>query len=349
MSSKSKTANTRKDKKSQKESSKINEKNAVKQTKLPKSNGNFPSLSNSSTSHQQHHSAPPSQCQQLKTGLQSINENVEYLAANRTTEQQKQPQPQQQEQQQNSINTRFPRSTTAPYPVYATLRKTGGNSLSSHYYYTDYPAYFQETVSPAQANIYYNTRQPLSSINANFQPISPHHHQQYIARPVDVLKPTFLIVPKEAEQQLTAQISTSTSTSPVQTTNTTTKLSPKPMPKKTDTKLEEKTSTTGEQSSSTVRGVEVQTNNHSSTVTTTAEVPIMDNTHQYVDIIATPNPSPYVHFVNVSYPIQSSQFLYEGPPETSIMNDEFIQINDYSQPSAGIRSMPNIALAQGKI
>lgn len=347
MSSKSKTANTRKDKKSQKESSKINEKNAVKQTKLPKSNGNFPSLSNSSTSHQQHHSAPPSQCQQLKTGLQSINENVEYLAANRTTEQQKQPQPQQQEQQQNSINTRFPRSTTAPYPVYATLRKTGGNSLSSHYYYTDYPAYFQETVSPAQANIYYNTRQPLSSINANFQPISPHHHQQYIARPVDVLKPTFLIVPKEAEQQLTAQISTSTS--PVQTTNTTTKLSPKPMPKKTDTKLEEKTSTTGEQSSSTVRGVEVQTNNHSSTVTTTAEVPIMDNTHQYVDIIATPNPSPYVHFVNVSYPIQSSQFLYEGPPETSIMNDEFIQINDYSQPSAGIRSMPNIALAQGKI
>ena len=49
--------------------------------------------------------------------------------------------------------------------------------------------------------LYYNTRQPLSSINTNFQPISPHHHQ-YGTRPVDILKPTFLIVPKEAEQQL---------------------------------------------------------------------------------------------------------------------------------------------------
>ncbi|CAM2698361.1 unnamed protein product [Rotaria socialis] len=339
MSSKVKTTTKGEAAKTKKQSSKKIENNITKQIRLSKSDVNSSSLSHSSTSHQQHHSAPPSQSQQPKTGLQSINENVEYLATNVTSEQQ------QQQQQQNSTNSSFPRSNTVPYPAYATFRKGGGNSLPSHYYYTDYPTFFHGTVSPAPATIYYNTRQPLSSINTDFQPISPHH-QQYVNRPVDVLKPTFLIVSKEAEQQLTTQLSTS----PIPITNTATKQSSKPMSKKTDTIIQAMPASTAEQSSPTVRNIEVQTTNQSPTTTTTAAAAtgakIMDNTHQHVGIINTPNPSPYVHFLNVSYPIQSSQFLQGGPPETSIMNDEFIQINDYHQPSTSIRSMPNIALAQ---
>ncbi|CAF5107678.1 unnamed protein product, partial [Rotaria magnacalcarata] len=72
--------------------------------------------------------------------------------------------------------------------------------------------------------------------------------------------------------------------------------------------------------------------------------PTMMNTSQkHIGLLATPNPSPYVHFINVPYPIQSSQ---EGPPDTSIMQDEFVNLNDYNQPSISIRSMPNIALTQ---
>jgi hypothetical protein len=311
----------------------------VKQTTVSKSKVPTSSLVNSSTSHQQHHSAPP-QSQQSKAGLQSINENVEYLPTNGTNEQQ-------QQQQHSTINPRFPRSSTVPYPAYATLRQGGGNR-SQHYYYTDYPTFIHGTVSPAQANIYYNTRQPLSSINTNFQPISPHH-QQYSNRPVDVLRPTFLIVPKEAEQQLSSQLSTSNSPVPPATT-TTTKSSSKTMSKKIDTKAQEKSTAIIEQSSPTVRSVEVQTNDNSPTRTTTAAAGVtsVDNTYQHVGLMGTPNPSPYVHFVNVSYSAQSPQFLQDGPPETSIMQDEFININDYHQPSASIRSMPNIALAQGK-
>ncbi|CAF1188492.1 unnamed protein product [Rotaria sordida] len=292
------------------------------------------------TLHQQHHSAPPSQNQQQsKIGLQSINENVEYLSTNGINE-----------QRQNIINSRFPRSNTVPYPVYATFRKSPGNTLPSNYYYSDYPTIIQGTVSPEQANTYYNIRQPLSSINTNFQPISPYHQQQqqqHGNRPVDILKPTFLIVPKEAEQQLTAQLSKSNS--PIPTTNTTMKSpssSSKSTTKKIDTKKQEKKPIIKEQSLPNVRNVEIQTNNHSPTrATTTAGVTIMDNTHQHVGVIATPNPSPYVHFVNVSYPRQSPQFLQDGPPETSIMNDEFLHVNEY-QPSGSIRSMPNIALSQ---
>ncbi|CAF2663363.1 unnamed protein product [Rotaria sp. Silwood2] len=335
MSSKAKTTTTEEATKAKKQTSKKKEKTATKKTKLSQSDIPLSSLSNSSTSHQQHHSAPPPQNQQSKTGLQSINENVEYLHTNGTNEQQ-------QQQQQTVINSRFPRSNTVPYPAYATYRKGAGNSLPSHYYYTDYPTFFHGTISPAQTNTYYNTRQPLSSINTNFQPISPHH-QQYTNRPVDVLKPTFLIVPKEAEQQLTAQLSASNS--PVPITNATMKSSSKPITKKTNIKKQEKTTTIKQQSLPNVRSVEVQTNNHSPTRTTTAGVTIMDNTHQHAGVIATPNPSPYVHFVNASYPTQSPQFFQEGPPETSIMNDEFIPVNEY-QPSASIRSMPNIALTQ---
>ncbi|CAF3639688.1 unnamed protein product [Rotaria sp. Silwood1] len=339
MSSKAKTAATEETKKTKKQSSKKKEKTATKETKLSQSAIPSSSLSNSSTSQQQHHSAPPSQTQQPKTGLQSINENVEYLPTSGTNKQQQQ---QLQQQKQSVINSRFPRSNTVPYPAYATFRKGAGNSLPSHYYYTDYPTAFHGTVSPAQANTYYNTRQPLSSINTNFQPISPHH-QQYGNRPVDVLKPTFLIVPKETEQQLTAHLSASNS--PVPTTNVTMKSSSKPITKKPDTKKQEKTTVIKQQSLPNVRSVEVQTNNHSPTRTTTAGVTIMDDTNQHAGVIATPNPSPYVHFVNVSYPTQSPQFLQDGPPETSIMNDEFIPVNEY-QPSTSIRSMPNIALAQ---
>ena len=293
----------------------------------------------SSTSHQQHHSAPPPQSQQSKAGLQSINENVEYLP---NIEQQQQPQ---QQQQQN--NARFPRSSTVPYPAYATLRQRAGNPYPTHYYYTDYPAFIHGTISPAQANTYFNTRQPLSSVNSNFQPISPHH-PQYANRPVDILKPTFLIVPKEAEQQLSAQLSTSNSPVPPSAAPTV-KNTSKTMSKETKTKTQDKTTSIIEQSSPTGRSVEVQTNNQSPTRTTTAGITTMDNTHQHVTLMATPNPSPYVHFVNVPYPTQSPQFLQDGPPETSIIQDEFITINDYHQPSASIRSMPNIALAQGKI
>jgi len=325
--------------KTKEQSTKKKKKILIKQTPVPESNVPSSSLSNFSTAHQQHHSAPPLQSQQSKSGLHSINENVEYLPSNGANEQ--------QQQQQSTINTRFPRSSTVPYPAYATLRQSGGNRLPSHYYYTDYPTFIHGTVSPAQANIYFDTRQPLSSINTNFQPISPHH-QQYSNRPVDILKPTFLIVPKEAEQQLTAQLSTSNS--PVPPATTTTKSSSslsKPMTKKPDTKTQEKSTAITEQSSSTLRTVEVQTNNNSPSRTTTEAVTTVDNTNQHVGLIATPNPSPYVHFVNVSYSTQSPPFFQDGPPETSIMQDEYININDYHQPSASIRSMPNIALAQG--
>jgi hypothetical protein len=317
-------------------SSKKKKKVLIKQTAITNSSNSSSSLHNSSTSHQQHHSAPPSQSQQSKTALQSINENVEYLSTN-------------EQQQQNLINPRFPRSSTVPvpYPAYATLRQGGGHHIPTHYYYTDYPTFIHGTISPAQANTYFNTRQPLSSINTNFQPISPHH-QQYGHRPVDILKPTFLIVPKEAEQQLTAQLSTSNSPVPPTVATTTTTSATKSMSKKVDTKPQEKTTAIIEQSSPTDRSVEVQTNINSPTRTTTAGVTTTDNTHQHVGLIATPNPSPYVHFVNVSYSTQSPQFLQDGPPETSIMQDDFINIHDYHQPSASIRSMPNIALAQGK-
>jgi hypothetical protein len=340
MSSTVKTTTKEGATKTKEQAPKKKKKTTVKQTPISKTNIPAASVVNSSTSHQQHHSAPPSQNQQSKTGLQSINENVEYLPSNTTNEQQ-----QQQQQQYSTVNPRFPRSSTVPYPAYATLRRGGGNHLPSHYYYTDYPTFIHGTVSPAQANLYYNTRQPLSSINTNFQPISPHHHQ-YSSRPVDVLKPTFLIVPKEAEQQLSSQLSTSNS--PVPTANTTTKSSTKPMSKKNDTKAQEKSAAIIEQSSPTGRSVEVQTNDNSPTRTTTAGVTSADNAYQHVSVMATPNPSPYVHFVNVSYSTQSPQFFQDGPPETSIMQDEYININDYHQPSASIRSMPNIALAQGK-
>ncbi|CAF3889551.1 unnamed protein product [Rotaria sordida] len=276
--------------------------------------------------HQQHHSAPPLHNQQPKISLDAIHENGEYLSKNE--------QQQQQQQQQYSMNNRFPRSRTVPYPVYTTLRTNDVNYFPpSQYYYTDNATFLHGTISPAQLNTYYNSRQPLSLINTNFQPISPHHHS-YSTRPVDVLKPTFLIVPKAAEQKLTAQLSASNS--PVLTTSHKTKS----MTKKEDTKNQQKTTTTIEQSSPTVRSVEVQTNNESPTRTT------MDIGHKHVGLVGTPNPSPYVHFINVTYPIQSTQFSQEGPPETSIIQDEFTNLNDYNQPSTSIRSMPNIALAQ---
>jgi len=301
------------------QSSKKKKKLIIKETKPTKSNS--PSAS-SSTTHQQHHSAPPSQSQQSKTGLQSINENVEYSSTNE----------QQQQQQQATVNLRFPRSSTVPYPAYATLRQGVAPGFPSQFYYTDYPTFIHGTISPAQANLYFNGRQPLTTVNTNFQPISPHH-QQYSQRPVDVLKPTFLIVPKEAEQHLSAQLSASNSPVPpsMTTTTTVTKSSSKPMSKKSDTKTKEKSTTVAEQSSP-VNGQ------------TTTDNP---QVQQQIGIMTTPNPSPYVHFVNVAYATQSPHFFQEGPPETSIIQDDFITMNNYQQASASIRSMPNIALAQG--
>jgi hypothetical protein len=284
--------------------------------------------SSSSTTHQQHHSAPPSHSQQSKIGLGAIHENGEYLSTN---EQQLQQQ-QQQQQQQLLRNNRFPRSSTVPYPAYATMRTTAGNYIPPpYYYYTDDPTYVHETISPAQLN----TRQPLSLMNTNFQPISPHHHQ-YSTRPVDILKPTFLIVPKADEQRLIAHLSASNS--PVLTTYNKTKS----ITKIKDTKSSQKSTATIQQSPSTVRSVEVQTNNELPTKTT------MDVGHRHIGLLGTPNPAPYVHFVNVSYPTQSPQLSQEGPPETTIIQDEFSNLHDYNQPSASIQSMPNIALTQGK-
>jgi hypothetical protein len=299
--------------KTKEQSSKKKKKNTNKQIIL----ANLPisSSSSSSTTHQQHHSAPP----QAKTGLDAIHENGEYLASN-------------EQQQKDSINNRFPRSSTVPYPAYATVRKTASTSLpSSHYYHPDNATFVHGTVSPAQLNTYYNSRQPFSIINTNFQPISPHHHQ-YGTRPVDILKPTFLIVPKAAEQRLAAQLSASNS--PVSTTKI--KSSPTKLPtKKPDIKSPQKSITTIEKSPSTVHNIE----NQSPTLTA------MDIGYKHVGLLATPNPSPYVHFVNVTHPTQSSQ---EGLPETSIIQDEFTNLNDYNQPSTSIRSMPNISLTQGK-
>jgi hypothetical protein len=275
---------------------KIREQSTKKKKKNINPNKYHP-ISSSIPHQQQHHSAPPSQS---KNGLDAIHENGEYSSTN--------------QQQQNSINhPRFPRSSTVPYPVYATVRKPGGTYL----YHTNNPTYVHEPVSPDQFNTYYTTGQPFSLIQANFQPISPHHHQ-YGSRPVDILKPTFLIVPRAAEQRLAAQLSASNSPTPTKT---------KIMPtKKKDVKVTE-------QSPRTIRSVEVQTNNNSPTKTT------VDIGHQHIGLIATPNPSPYVHFVNVSYPTQSPEPL----------QNEFTNINDYNQPSTSIRSMPNIALTQGKI
>lgn len=293
--------------KSKEQSSKKKKKHTNKQiilTNLPIS-----SSSPSSTSHQQHHSAPPAHNQPTKTGLDAINENGEYN--------------EQQQQQQNPINTRFPRSSTVPYPAYATVRKSGGNSQP------DNIAFIHGTVSPAQLNAYYSGRQPFALINTNFQPISPHHHQ-YGTRPVDILKPTFLIVPKAAEQRLAAQLSASNS--PVPTNKS--KSSPtKSITRKTDTKV-------NEQSPSIARNVEIQTHTQSPTITT------MDVGMKHIGLVATPNPSPYVHFVNVKYPKQSSQ---EGLPETSVLHDEFHNLNEYNQPTNSNRSMPNISLTQGKL
>ncbi|CAF2367143.1 unnamed protein product [Rotaria sp. Silwood2] len=318
MSALVKTNNMEETTKVKEPSSKKMEENTDEQIRL--SNLTMQSSSYSSTEHQQHHSAPPLHNQQAKIGLDAIHENGEYSSKN--------------EQQQNSTNNRFPRSSTVPYPAYATLRTNDVNYISpSQYYYTDNAAFIHGTVSPAQLNTYFNSRQPLSLINNNFQPISPHHHQ-YSTRPVDILKPTFLIVPKATEQKLAAQLSASNS--PILTTNRKIKSTTK----KEDTKNQQKTTTAIEQSSPTVRSVEVQTNNESPTRTT------MDIGHQHIGLLATPNPSPYVHFVNVTYPIQSTPFSHEGPPETSIIQDEFTNVNDYNHPSASIRSMPNIALTQ---
>jgi len=263
--------------KSKEQSSKKKKKNSNKQIILTNRSitPSSSSLSDYSTPHQQHHSAPPAHHQTSKAGLHAINENGEYLSNT--------------EQPQDSTTTtavRFPRSSTVPH---------SGNSPASYpCYYSDNGTLVPGTVSPAQLNAFYHSRQPLSIINTNFQPISPHHYP-YNSRPVDILKPTFLIVPKEAEQKLSAQLSASNSPSPT-----------KSMTKKSTT---------------------------------------VDTVSRHVGVMATPNPSPYVHFVNKTHPIETSQ---EGLPETSIIQENFTTSNEFNQTSASISSMPNIALTQGK-
>lgn len=275
------------------------------------------SSSDSSPSHHHHHSAPPAHHQSTRPGLDAIHENPEYNATN-NTDQQTQP---------TANQPRFPRSSTVPYPAYATLRKTSpGNAYFSpvQYYYTDYSPLVHETVSPVQQPIFLPTRQPLSLINTtNFQPISPHHHQ-YGSRPVDVLKPTFLIVPKVAEQKLAAQLSASSS--PVPPNSPRTKVMSK--------KIEKKSVKSSEASPSTIRHSESQTTG-------------TDLTNRHVGLLATPNPSPYVYFGSPSYSTQSPDLSRAGPPESSIMQDEMTQTDEQYHGSISLQSMPNVTFVQG--
>lgn len=249
----------------------------------------------SSTSHQQqqHHSAPPSHHQLSKSGLDAIHENGEYSST--------------LIEQTNLNSTRFPRSSTVPYPAYASIRKTDGNI-----HHSDDVTSIPGTISPG----YYTTRQPFTVISTNFQPISPHH-QFYGTRPVDILKPTFLLVPKATEQRLVAQLSASNS----------------PISMNKNRTAMKKSVQTTEQSPSITRHVKTQ----SPTITT------IDTSHRHIGLVATANPSPYVHFVNVSYPKQ--QTSPEPLPESSE-----IQTNNEYHPAinSSIRSMPNISLTQGK-
>jgi len=292
----------------------------MKQTKL----GNLIDSSSSSSSspthqhqhqhqHQHHHSAPPSHYQTPRPGLDAINENLEYNNAEQVT-------------QSTPIQSRFPRSSTVPYPAHTTLKKTSpGNAYFSpiQYYYTDYSPLVHETISPVQQTNFLPTRQPLSLVNTtNFQPISPHHHQhhqhqqQYGQRPVDVLKPTFLIVPKAAEQRLAAQLSASNSPVP-----------PSPKTKSMPKKIEKK-------SPSTVRHSESQTTNGT------------DMSTRHVGLLATPNPSPYVYFGSPSYSNQSAELSRTGPPESSIMQDEMTQTEEYYHGSTSVHSIPNMTFVQ---
>ena len=279
----------------------------MRQTRL----GNLIDSSSSSrpTHHQHHHSAPPAHHQSTRPGLDAINENLEYNHAEQAT-------------QSTPTQARFPRSSTVPYPAYATLKKTSaGNAYFSpiQYYYTDYSPLVHETVSPVPQTNFFSTRQPLSLVNTtNFQPISPQHHH-YGQRPVDVLKPTFLIVPKAAEQRLAAQLSASNSPVP--------SASPKikAMPKKIEKK-----------SPSTVRHSESQTTNGS------------DFSTRHVGLLATPNPSPYVFFGSPTCSNPSAEVSRTGPPESSIMQDETTQTEEYYHGSTSVHSMPNMTFVQGK-
>ncbi|CAF4865746.1 unnamed protein product, partial [Rotaria magnacalcarata] len=73
------------------------------------------------------------------------------------------------------------------------------------------------------------------------------------------------------------------------------------MTKKQDIKTQQNSATTTiEQSPTPVHNVEVQTKNESTTKPT-----MMNTSQKHIGLLATPNPSPYVHFINVPYPIQS--------------------------------------------
>ena len=286
----------------------------------------------SSGPHQQHHSAPPTHHQTARTGLDAINENVEY------------PTNIDQTFESNGTNHRFPRSSTVPYPAYATLRKTAmsaGYFSPPYYYYTDYPpSIVHETPSPDPYSGYFIARSPLASVNAEFQPISPHH-QQYCTRPVDLLKPTFLIVPKAAEQRLAAQLSASNS--PVLATHQ--KI--KPFIKRSQSKPESKSGKNTTSSPKTnVRSVEVQTNsNHSSpAITALKPVPISSQSEmsfRHVGLLGTPNPSPYVYLGSPTYSRQS-------PPETSVLQDDSIQVTEYKPITMNSQLISNMPSVSGK-
>ena len=290
-----------------------------------------------STHHQHHHSAPPTHHQGAKTGLDSINENVEYLPTN---------------EQVPPVNARFPRSSTVPYPAYATVRKgpspaSGGYFSPPLYCYADYPSFVHGTVSPAQQNTYFYTRQPLSSVNTDFQPISPYHHQ-YTSRPVDILKPTFLLVPRAAEQRLAAQLSASNSPN-LSINGKSRPASAKSTSKPVEKRSAQKSTRIVQQSPSTVRNVEVQTSDEP-TVTTS-----MENGYRHFGLLATPNPSPYVHFGNTSSSAQSIQHPRESPNETSARQDEHTQSNEEQQQqqqqqqgNASVQSVQHITLFQGE-
>lgn len=272
-----------------------------------------------SVSHQEHHSAPPNHHQTPRPGLDSINENVED------------PPDSNQKEESTVTNNRFPRSSTVPYPAYATLRKSTVNSgyfSPPHYYYADYPpSFIHEPSSPDPSNAYLLAGPTYTSINGNFQPISPQH-QQYGNRPVDILKPTFLIVPKAVEQKLAVQLSASNS--PILPTAHKSRAIVQRSHSKPETRS---TRTFPASPRTTVRNVEVQTNGEDSTRALTTATKTPELTYRNIGLLPTANPSPYVYFGSCQ----------TSPPTKSIVQEDSKTITTNNQ-STSIHP-----LEQGKI
>ncbi|CAF1136260.1 unnamed protein product [Didymodactylos carnosus] len=351
--------------------------------------------------------APTSDFSASYRPLDAINENVEYYMLPKSTTSIP---IQQQQQQQHQVLTTYDDGQqyfidSRSLPVYATLRKSHRSHYQEPqplYYSTDQggqriyslsPQHNDEwkrqfvygTISPSEQIHYQQPRRiplsqlPISSSSpSNFQPISPDHRYHHQSHPfserneTDLVKPTFFIVPKSTEKELTKQLEKEKSEHV--TTNSPQLVNNKKMAKeasnKTNKKLDKNKKTNGKISNNvieipnkTYRNVEVQTT-IPSTINTSpdkvihqtppVEIHTINDQLRHVGLTTSPvnSPSPYVHFVTVP------QILSDGPPEQSVMQDENIHLipmmnsptlySDYDaqQRSASVRSMPNIAVGQ---